>query len=114
MQMIPCTVEKFMTFTLYTQGFIDSYQFLDASIETVVANLSSSEHDFKIFDNFFMKNKDIKHFLKRKGIFPYFYFDSIERLKDKHLPSQQNFFNVLTNSSTCKEDYEQAQIVYNN
>ena len=112
-QLIPCTVEKFMMFTLDSLRFIDSFQFLDTSLETLVANLSSSEHDFKIFDKFFMKNGDIKHLLKRKGIFPYSYFDSIEKLKEKKLPSQQNFFNVLTNSSISKEDYEHARIVYN-
>lgn len=50
--------------------------------------------------------------LLRKGVFPYSYLDSFEKLKDTSLPPKHCFYNILTNSHISDEDYEHAQLVY--
>lgn len=94
-EIIPTTIEKFSMFTLDEIRFLDSFQFLDASLEKLVENLNNSNHEFKIFNSFFGKYKD-KHLLRKKGVFPYSYFDSLEVLKETSLPPKEAFFNVLT------------------
>lgn len=112
-EIIPTTIEKFSMFTLDEIRFLDSFQFLDASLEKLVENLNNSNHDFKIFNSFFGKYKD-KHLLRKKGVFPYSYFDSEEVLKETSLPPKEAFFNVLTNSSISDEDYQHALCVFKN
>ncbi|GFV17556.1 c2H2-type domain-containing protein [Trichonephila clavipes] len=49
---IPLNMEKLTMFTLDHLKFIDSFQFLDASLDALVRNLSISQHDFTIFEAF--------------------------------------------------------------
>ena len=44
----------------------------------------------------------------QKSIFPYSWFDSVEKLNTPYLPSREEFYSVLTNSTVTEEDYEQA------
>ena len=62
MKIIPCTTEKFLMFTLDGLKFLDSFQFLNSSLEELVFNLRNSGHDFKIFNNFF-KNENLRPLL---------------------------------------------------
>lgn len=50
---IPINFEKFTTFSLDSIKFMDSYQFLDSSLDSLVNNLKKSNHDFAIFNQFF-------------------------------------------------------------
>ncbi|GFR16049.1 c2H2-type domain-containing protein [Trichonephila clavata] len=108
---IPINMEKFTMFSLDALKFIDSFQFLDSSLDVLVNNLKTSDHEFKIFETFFGSEKN-KHLLKQKGIFPYSYLDSLEKLNEPHLPSQRDFYNILTSTSKSDKDYEHAQLVY--
>lgn len=111
-KMIPCSIEKFQMFTLDSLRFIDSFQFLSTSLEKLVENLINSNHAFEIFNCFYKDHEKTRHLLKRKGIFPYSFFDRIEKLNLPHLPSREKFFNVLTNKPISAEDYEHAKKVY--
>ncbi|GBN08354.1 hypothetical protein AVEN_87773-1 [Araneus ventricosus] len=110
---IPINMEKFTMFSLDALKFLDSYQFLDSSLDVLVNNLKTSNHAFKIFEKFFGNNRN-KHLLKQKGIFPYSYFDSIDKLKEKQLPARAAFFNVLTNMPITETEYNHAQLVFQN
>ncbi|GFS98101.1 c2H2-type domain-containing protein [Trichonephila clavipes] len=109
---IPLNMEKLTMFTLDHLKFIDSFQFLDASLDALVRNLSISQHDFTIFDAFF---GDLEHrnLLKSKGIFPYSYLDHLSKLSSKSFPSKDKVFNVLTQSHISDNDYAHATLVYN-
>ena len=48
----------------------------------------------------------------RKGVFPYDYSDSENRLNETQLPPISVYFNKLTNESCRIEDYELAQKVW--
>ncbi|XP_074109304.1 uncharacterized protein LOC141534060 [Cotesia typhae] len=49
----------------------------------------------------------------RKGVFPYEYIDSIDRLDERQLPDQESFYSKLTNSTISNDDYAFAQVVWN-
>ena len=66
--------------------FIDSFKFLQASLSDLVENLQSS--DFKNL------NKEIKNnssLLTRKGVYPYDYVTSINKLKETKLHQKKHF-----------------------
>ena len=65
----------------------------------------------KITKSFFANDQEF-NLMKRKGIFPYDYLDSEDRLKETELPRQSKFFNKLTNEACSLEDYEHAQNVW--
>ncbi|GFQ67694.1 c2H2-type domain-containing protein [Trichonephila clavata] len=108
---IPANMEKFTMFTLDHLKFLDSYQFLDASLDALVHNLNISNHDFKIFNAFFADN-DSRHLLKRKGVFPYSFLDDISKLNARTFPSKDKFFNVLAQTHISDDDYSHAKLVY--
>ena len=55
-----------------------------------------------------------KHFdlLRRKGVFPYEYIDSVDQLNEEPLPPKAAFYSSLTGSDISEEDYEHAQAVW--
>ena len=50
--------------------------------------------------------------LKRKGVFPYDYFNSFERFKEKELPPIEMFYLILNEKDISNSDYEHAQKVW--
>ncbi|GFV91485.1 c2H2-type domain-containing protein [Trichonephila clavipes] len=108
---IPINLEKISMFTLDHLKFLDSYQFFDSSLDTLIENLLISKHDFKIFDTFFRENK-YKYLLYRKGIFPYSYMDNSDKLQIKGLPPREAFFNDLTRQHISEKGYMHALAVF--
>ena len=70
----------------------------------------------KFFDvsNFLAAGTSLANFYKaykvenQKTIFPYSWFDSLEKLKAPSLPTQDDFYSVLSNSTVTEEEYEEA------
>ena len=124
---IPSTEEKYISFSkritvdhYYSKNmgkllpqkfeicFIDSFEFLQTSLSKLVENLQSS--DFKNL------NKVIKHsssLLTRKGVYPYDYVTSINKLKETKLPSKEDFYSKLYDEEISDEDYQHAINVWN-
>ena len=50
--------------------------------------------------------------LLRKGVYPYEYMDSFERLKETKLPEYKHFHSELDQTNISKSDYEHAQKVW--
>lgn len=46
--------------------------------------------------------------LERKGVFPYDYIDSLDRLNETLLPSKDKFKNQLNDEDITEEDYKFA------
>ena len=51
--------------------------------------------------------------MTKKGVFPYEYLDSLERLEDSSFPSRQSFFNKLNNEECMTKNYLHAKHVWN-
>ena len=57
-------------------------------------------------------NEEQRALLKQKGIFPYDWFDSSEKLEHPSLPERKTFDSVLRNEACSEEDYARAQRVW--
>ena len=96
---IPQTTEKFMYLeakvpvgktktnkTIYfTIRFIDSYQFMSSSLATLANNLHTLPHANNLLTKYTSLSSDI---VRRKGIFPYSYFSSLQILAETSLPTR--------------------------
>ena len=123
---IPCNEEKYISFTKHIlvdkfknkKGeekevireirFIDSFKFMATSLDSLVKNLP--KESFKNLTEFYEgKQLDL---IKRKGVFPYDWFDSFNRLSADHLPPKEAFHSILNDSGITEEDYQHAQNVW--
>ena len=98
--------ERYVTFSTGALTFIDSFQFMASSLENLVRNLAQEgSSKFKNLCKIFPKKY---HLLLRKGVFPYDYFDNECKLDNTKLPTQQEFFSVLTQEQCSDTDYKHA------
>ena len=51
--------------------------------------------------------------LARKGVYPYDYVTSIDKLKETKLPPKEAFYSKLLNEEISDEDYQHALNVWN-
>ncbi|GFT48458.1 c2H2-type domain-containing protein [Nephila pilipes] len=97
---IPVNIEKIIIFTLDHLKFLDS---LDASLDALVNNLNTLNHNFPIFDAFFA-GEDNRYLLIRKDVLPYSFLDNLSKLSVTTFPSKTEFFNVLAQTHISDED----------
>ena len=106
---IPSTEEKYISFSkkikvdeyksrrtgemisLYFEiRFIDSFKFLQTSLANLVGNLQPDN-----FDNTKEIFKGNVNLLTRKGVYPYDYVSSLEKLSETQLPPKEEFYSHL-------------------
>lgn len=93
--------------------FTDSLAFLDGSLSSLVDVLKKSNSAFPIFNHFFKDNPEAGQMMMRKGVYPYSYASSVDRLaQTKKIPSRSVFNNDLTGEECTKEDYDFAKKVW--
>ena len=98
-----------LTISLYFEiRFIDSFKFLQTSLANLVGNLQSE--DFISTKRVFKKNVDL---LTRKGVYPYDYVSSLEKLSETQLPSKEEFYSNLNDEHISDDDYQHAINVWN-
>ena len=74
---IPNGSEKYMDFTINNNlVFIDSMQFMNSSLDSLVKNLS--DNDFKFLSQ--EVTVDLLKLVKQKGVYPYEYMDSFKKV----------------------------------
>ena len=124
---IPSTEEKYISFSrkikvdeykskrtgetvsLYFEiRFIDSFKFLQTSLSNLVGNLQPD--DFHNTKEIFGENIDL---LTRKGVYPYDYVSSIEKLSETQLPPKEEFYSKLNDEDITDDDYQHANKVWN-
>ena len=124
---IPSTEEKYISFSkkikvdeyksrrtgetisLYFEiRFIDSFKFLQTSLANLVGNLQPD--DFHNTKEIFRENVDL---LTRKGVYPYDYVSSNEKLSETQLPPKEEFYSKLNDENVSDEDYQHAINVWN-
>ena len=82
---IATNFEQFLTFSYRGLKFVDSCQFLKASLANLAENLKKSgEEKFVHTRRHFNEHFDL---VTRKGVYCYSYMDSFERFDEKQLPS---------------------------
>ena len=92
----------------HTIKFIDSFKFMATSLEKLVNNLP--EDDFINLSLYYSGDKF--NLLARKGVYPYEYMDSLEKLEETKLPLKEAFYWRLNDGGISDEDYAHAQKVW--
>jgi hypothetical protein len=82
-------------------NFIDSHQFLFASLANLVSLCPSMP-----LTNSLPYPVKVK---SGKGIFPYSFMDAEEKLLHPSLPPREAFFDILTRTNVSEEDYGRAE-----
>ena len=88
--------------------FIDSFKFMAASLDNLVKNLPKDS--FKNLTEFYEGEQ--LDLIKRKGVFPYDWFDNFGKLSADNLPPKEAFHSILNDSGISEEDYLHAQNVW--
>ena len=102
------TNKKEETIPLHHQiRFIDSFKFMATSLDKLVDNLPKD--DFNNVKRYYTDDK--LSLLSRKGVYPYEYMNSLERLKETQLPPKEAFYSRLNDEGIGDEDYTHAQKV---
>ena len=104
--------------------FIDSFKFMPSSLDRLTSNLTAcGECDScGLGDCLKPTTKRLREtskicgekvrLLVRKGVYPYDYMDSLERLNETQLPPKEAFYSKLNESHISDEAYEHAQKVW--
>ena len=88
--------------------FVDSFKFMGSSLGKLADNLPPDKF-FNLESRFTGRQLELA---KRKGVFPYDWFDSIEKLKHTRLPPIEEFYSLLTGEGITKEEYDFALEVW--
>ena len=100
---IPNNTEKYISFSTDNLDFIDSLQFMNASLEKLVSNLSKTGHES--FSNLHIHNDNDKvSLLLRKGIYPF---------EERHLPPVEYFYSKLNAKHITNADFKHLTLVFN-
>ena len=109
---IPNNTEKYISFSIDNLDFIDSLQFMNASLEKLVSNLAKNGVDkFPTLTKHI--DSDKVPLLLRKGVYPYDHIDHVERFEESTLPTKESFYNILNDEQISDEDYAHATSVFN-
>lgn len=88
--------------------FIDSFRFMPASLAKLASLIPADEKLILHKECKKEYSKEQIAMLERKGVFPYDYIDSLDRLNETLLPSKDKFKNQLNDEDITEEDYKFA------
>ena len=88
--------------------FIDSFKFMSTSLDSLVNNLP--EEAFNNLERYY--KGDELNLVKRKGVYPYEYMDSLERFEENKLPPKKSFYSRLIGKGISNENYDHAKNVW--
>ena len=89
--------------------FIDSMQFTNSSLDSLVKNLS--DNDFKYLSEEY--NDEFLKLVKQKRVYPYEYMDSYKKFSEIKLPDRSKFFSSLKDKYISEKDYLKANDIWN-
>lgn len=113
-KIIPNSSEKFLALITSEVTYIDSCMFLSESLDTLVENLKKDQLNVSknlqcLFDYL---GPTAANDLLRKGVYPYEYFNSFKKFKNKTFPTRKDFYNSIRGVKVSKDDYQYAKRVY--
>ncbi|KAL4091521.1 hypothetical protein QTP88_026196 [Uroleucon formosanum] len=111
------TEEKYISFSKYINNsfsvrFVDTCRFMASSLAHLAENLSSANFDkFREVAKVFAPSE--MSLVTRKGVYPYEYTDSWDKLSGTSLPDKFQFYSALTETHVSDKDYDHAIRVWN-
>jgi len=102
---------KFVYFQLQ---FKDSLLFLTASLDKLVKSVESSElicsRDYLVSVG--LSIDENLHLIQKKGVFPYDWFDGVDKLNEVTLPPIEAFYDKLNKEECSLQSYKRAEEVW--
>ncbi|CAH3033769.1 unnamed protein product, partial [Porites lobata] len=92
---------------LFIKQLANSFKFLQTSLVNLVSNLQPD--DFHNTKQVFKKNVDL---LTCKGVYPYDYVSSLEKLSETQLPPKEECYSKLNDEDITEDDYQHANNVW--
>ena len=99
-------MEKYITFSVDGLRFIDSLNFMQGSLDSLVE--VTPKEALKITKSI----SNCSELLYKKGIYPYEYVDSFEKFAETSLPSKEEFYSSLNDQHISEEEYTHAKEVW--
>lgn len=108
------TGEQIMSLSLFKNKIlvIDSINHLPSSLANLVEILKKSDKPFLNTRKCVLDDDHGFELLSRKGVFPYEFIDSLDKLEINNLPSPEHFYNVLKGEAITDTDYAHAKNVW--
>ena len=91
--------------------FVDTMSFMPSSLEKLVDLLQRKKKIDK-FAHIRRMGGQHSDLLCSKGIYPYEYITSVERLRETQLPKKEDFDSVLTGKSISEDEYQRAHHIW--
>ena len=110
MRVIPTNMERFMAFSIGQLQFLDTFQFTMKSLDELVSTLD--DNDFKFTQELFTTDEQF-YLMKKKGVFPYDYFNDISKLDSTVLKNASLDGNKQSDSECSMKDYQHTKLVWN-
>jgi hypothetical protein len=118
--------ERFKRIDICGVSIVDSMGHLASGLESLVAQVTNKGRNPERCETIMAgvdrelrriglsdQSGELKRMLTRKGVFPYAYLDSWEKMNDTRLPPREAFKSDLTGRDISEEDYAFAQTVWN-
>lgn len=123
-KVLPKDTENYISITFgdryFKLVFKDSMRFLLSSIDNLSKTLEDNQYKIlkrKLFNCNQELFEDLKHYENNersfKGIFPYDYFDSLEKLKLEEFPDKKEFYSILYQKDISNEEYNHGKKIFN-
>ena len=110
---LPKNMEQIITMRVGKYRIIDSLSFMPQSLETLTTNLKVKGVEHFIQTKKLAKNSKVKlDLLTQKGVYPYEFVDSMDRLSGTELPEKRDFYSTLKQTHISEEDHQRAQTVW--
>ena len=104
------SLSKYVRGTRIRFQFIDSFRFLNTSLENIASFLSDDQK--KTLRSEF-PNKTDYDLLLLKGVCTYEYVDAREKLNERKIPEKKYFYSSLTDSHITDQEFFGAQHIWN-
>ncbi|XP_057294631.1 uncharacterized protein LOC130623161 [Hydractinia symbiolongicarpus] len=107
---VPIAMGNGETYKKIEIRFIDSCRFMASSLEKLANNLDDEQCKNLCW---YFNEDDIFKLMRRKGVYPYEYMNSLQRFKETELPLKEAFYSKLNMNGINDEEYEHAQKAWN-
>ena len=92
--------------------FIDSFKFMSCGLDSLVKNLTGNGTDDSRILHTKTRFQEKTSLCLRKGVYPYDYMDSPEKLSETQLPPKSAWYSKLNKKDITDEDYNHAQKIW--
>ena len=93
---IPKNKEKYISFSLGSARFLDSLNFMNEGLSKLVDNLVAEGDQHLHYIKHHFPDPNHRKLLLRKGVYPYEWMNSMEKMEHTSLPPKECFNSTLT------------------